>query len=244
MAKKQVKSYIVKVWGESESDWSGAQAADIQPLLSSQSNKNTAGLEYDIAKTQIELALNSGNVAEANKALETYKVKCQQQYQAPLNVFPRDRQNGQAPYIGAHSLFGGFRDCANYMFPKFFYQKGVVGGTKAPSKKHLRKAVSIKPHHVFLYRGDVKIAEIDEVEGQQPVGEVKGFARYEVLRHPFKFSFKMLLCTTNTLFSEFLGDKEKVVECLYQSSFHGQGGRRGAGYGEWKVTKHEIQDTP
>lgn len=240
MTKKQQSSYIIKVWGESESDWCGAQPSSIEPLLMSQAEKPTTGLKFQIAKTQIELALNAGKVDEALKALEVYQEKCNQQYQAPLNVFPKDRQNGQCPYIGAHSFFGAFRDCADYINTGLFYKKK---GDKSPSKKHFRKVVRIRPHHVFLYRNGGVIKKADAVEGQQPIGEVRGFAKYEVIYHPFSFEYKMLIAT-NSICSDFLNNKEKVIEALYQSSFHGQGGRRGAGYGEWKVVKHEIQDTP
>ena len=110
-----------------------------------------------------------------------------------------------------------------------------------PAKKHLRKAIQIRPHHIFLYRGGKQITEPDHIDGQQPIESVKGFAKYEVICHPFSFEWKMQVMT-HGVFGDLLSDRDKVIEALKQSTFHGQGGRRGVGYGEWKIKKYEIQD--
>jgi hypothetical protein len=240
MAKKQSKSYVVYVKGQSESDWRGAQPESIDPLLESQNTKNTAGLEFDIIKTQVELLLNAGKTKQALEALEVYKERVKGRYQAPLNTFPRDMQNGQHPYIGAHCFVGALRDTAAYLFPNEFYKKK---GDKAPSKKHFRKAIQVRPHHIFLVRDGETIKEPDSVDGQQPVGEVRGFARYEVIRHPFTFDFKILVSAAG-VFSSLLSNQEKLIEALYQSTFHGIGAGRGVGYGAWKIVEHKIEDTP
>lgn len=238
MKRKDVYQVIVK--GESESDWRAAVPEDIKPLIDSQANKNVAGLKYDIIKTQIEMMLNQGDTEGATNALKAYVDKEHAGYQAPVCRFKRDLQNGGCPYMGAHSFFGAFRDAADYMYPKSFYQRGVKGMTKSPSKKHLRKLVNIKPHHVFFYRDGEKIAKPDREEGQQPVGEVKGFSYYEVINHPFSFEFRLQINPTSKMFTEILSDTDAIEKIIRQSSWHGQGACRSAGYGMWTIKQIEV----
>lgn len=237
MAKKK-DIYQIEVVGVSESDLRAATPNDIKPLIDSGTSKPTALMKFEITKTQVELLLQKGDTLKATQALQHYIDSEDDGYQCALNVFQRDMQNGRHPYIGASSFFGAFRDATEIMFPKSFYQKR---GDKAPSKTHLRKVVHVKPYHVFLYRnGTDKIETPDDTEGQQPVGRVKGFARYEVIRHPFEFKFRLQINPTTKLFSEVLSDSDAVIKIVEQSAWHGIGGCRGAGYGMWKAQSAEI----
>jgi hypothetical protein len=234
------QAYTIRVQGESESNWSGAKPESIDPLLLSQSNKNTSGERWKIIQCQIDLLLQKGKTKEAMDALDVYVKETNEQYQCPLNTFQRDMQNGQHPYIGAHSFFGAFRDAAYYLYSEFFYSKK---GDKTPSKKHFRKKVKIKPYHIFLHRNGKEIENIDFVDGQQPVGEVKGFSKYEVINHPFDFEFNLII-NPKGLFFDLLSDQKKIIEILYQSTYHGIGARRAAGYGAWAIKKYEIKNSP
>jgi len=235
--KKSIGNYVIKVKGESESDWSGAVAENIEALIKKPS-KDTATLLYNIVKTQIEMACQAGDTESAMTALEKYREQ-EFAYSAPMNVFKRDHQNGMAPYIGAHSFLGALRDAMGNLFNAYYKKKG----DNKPSSQHLRKVVKITPHHIFLYRNGQKITEVDKIDGQQPIPpKVSGFARYEVIFHPFNFDFVIQVNCNGNLFKDVLSDPDKVVQALYQSTFHGAGGRRAAGYGAWKVVEAKVED--
>lgn len=234
---KDLKSYAIRVKGESLTDWSGAVPENIEALIKKPS-KDTATLLYQIVKTQVELLCQQGKTVEAMEALEKYREQ-EHVYSAPLCTFKRDNQNGQAPYQGAHCFYGAFRDAAGALF-ELYYKKAADRGMKA-SDKHLRKYVRIIPNHIFLYRDGKKILKPDLIEGQQPVDDVRGFARYEVIRHPFSFNFAVQVFVAGP-FKEFLADKSKVMEALYSATLNGEGSRRSAGYGGWKITDMKVED--
>jgi hypothetical protein len=241
MQTKMKKVYRIKVWGESESDLRPAQPESIEPLLRSQDEKNSSGLKFKIVSKQVEMFLNAGEVEKATEALGAYIGMTSKGYQAPVNRFARDHQNGRCPYMGANAFFGAFRDAADYLYPQFFYQKGKKGMTTNPSKKHLRKCVQIKPIHIFLYdQNGERIERPDDPEGQQPIGDVKGFAYYELIKHPYSFSYQVYINPLTKLFREYLQDPDRVVETIKQSAWHGIGGSRGLLYGLWKPTKIEV----
>jgi hypothetical protein len=242
-SKKINKIYEVSVKGESMSDWRAATPEDIKPLIEGQTNKPTASIELDIIKKQVELLLNQGDTALATEALQAFTNKTHKDYPAPVCRWRRDLQNGRYPFMGGHSFFGAFRDAANYLYPEYFYQKGKKGFTTNPSRKHLRKFIRIMPHHVYFHdAGGGIVAEPSEPEGQQPVGEVRGFAYYEAIRHPFSFQYTFQINPKGKLFDKFLSNTDEVIEAIKQSAWFGQGGCRGAGYGGWNVTKTEISE--
>jgi len=232
------KAYQVKVVGESESDWRGAIPDSIE-ALTKKPGKDTATLIYQAVKTQVELLCQKGDTLGALEAIEKYRREGHE-YDSPLNRFKRDNQNGGAPYMGAHCFVGAFRDSAKFLFPgKVFYAKK---GDKLPAQEHLRKFVVVRPNHIFLFRPDLegeKISEPNAIEGQQPTPKVKGFAKYETIFHPFQFQFTMQI-NPRGIFSKFLGDKDKVIETLYQAALHGAGACRSAGYGAWRIVEAEI----
>jgi len=238
--KKAKGIYQVVVKGESQSDWRAAVPEDIGTLIKG-TEKDPAinTLKLEIIKKQVELLLNQGDTESAATAIEKFVNKEKAGYPAPVCRFKRDRQNGQCPYMGAHSFFGAFREAATIMFPEEFYEN-AKGKTKRPSKSHLRKVVLIKPHHVFFYRDGKKITEPDEEEGQQPVGMVKGFSYYETIRHPFNFEYRMQVNPTTKWFSGFLSDVEAMERIIIQSAWHGQGSCRSANYGLWDVKKIDF----
>lgn len=232
----RIEGYVFHISGTSLSDWSGATPKSIDELVKKPS-KDITTLFYQVVKTQVELLCQKGETAQAMDALKKYMDQ-EFEYAAPLNIFKKDAQNSQAPYIGAHSFFGAFRDAAGNLFD-IYYKKAGDRGLKA-SDKHLRECVRIAPNHIFLYRDGKKIMEPDEIEGQQPSPDVKGFAKYEVIRHPFTFDFSLQVIPIGH-FKEFLNDRDKVLEALYCSTFNGQGARRSAGYGAWKITKTKME---
>ena len=240
MAKKEAQSYTIKVVGEAESPFRGAVPESIDSLIEKPS-KNVADLIFSAVKAQVEMCTQAGDVKGAWEAIKKNQSE-QFQYSCPLNTFKRDKQNGNQPYQGAHTVFGAFRDGARFVFPEYFYEKGAVGGTKRPSKTHLRKFVIIRPNHIFFYRPDLDgsvITEPDEVEGQQPVGDVKGFARYEVINGPFQFQFTMSI-NPRGMYEKFLTNQDKVLDALCQGVNHGLGAGRSAGYGMWKIVSTEV----
>lgn len=237
---KEVKAYTVKVVGAAESPFRGAVPESLEGLIEKPS-KDVSTLIYSAVKAQVDLCVQSGDVAGAWEAIKRYQDE-QFQFSCPLNTFKRDMQNGEIPYQGAHTVFGAFRDAARFLFPDFFYEKGVTGGTNRPSKTHLRKFVKVLPNHIFYYRptiSDALITKPDGVEGQQPTPDVRGFARYEVINDPFQFQFKIAI-QPKGLFEKFLGNQDKVKEALYQCVNHGLGASRAAGYGMWRIADMEI----
>ena len=233
---KNVKNtYVIKVKGESLSDWRGAVPADIDPLVKKPS-KDVASLIYQIAKTEVELLLQKGDVQKAVESVKKYQEQGHE-YAAPLNCFKRDNQNGGAPFMGAHSFIGAFRDSAIFLHPEAFFQKK---GDGKPARKHLRKFLTVRPFHVFLYRDGEKIFNTDEIEGQQPVGDaVKGFARYEVIHFPFLFDFNLTIIPKGP-FAKFLGSVDEVISTLHHSTYMGIGSCRGANYGAWEIKEYEV----
>jgi len=230
-------SYTVKVRGRSESDFRGARPVSIEPLLE-KPGRNEKSLIYKVVTAQVELCKQNADIEGAWEAIKKYRDADFGGYQAPLNVFQKDNQNGGCPYIGGHAVFGGLRDAAGWLFPQFFYEK-VPGKTKRPSKTHFRKFVIVRPNHIFFYRNGEKIIKAHGVEDQQPTPAVKGFARYEVIHHPFDFSFTISI-NDNGLFAKLLKDKKKVKDIIYQGANHGLGACRSAGYGQWEITNYEV----
>ena len=227
-----METFTLHVVGEAEGPFSGSRPENIDQLIS-KPDKDTASLLYQIAKTQIELCCQKGDTEGALIALQKYQEK-EFSYAAPLNVFPKDNQNGAYPYIGAHCVFGAIRDAMRLAFDdeiKFYRKKG----DDAPSKKHLRDFVFVKPHHIFMYRpaldGTV-ISKVDEEQGQQPCGDVKGFSRYEVIHPPFQFQFNVNVVPKGPF--KTLNPK-LMKEVISQAVNHGLGSRRAAGYGMWKI---------
>jgi hypothetical protein len=232
--KKELESYQIRVKGESLTDWSGAVPESIDKLIK-KPDKDWLSLFFKIASTQIEMHCQAGRTDEAMTVLEKYREQ-QFEYSNPLNTFKKDQQNGGYPYQGAHCFLGAIRDSAADM--GIFYKKK---GDILPSDKHFRKYVRVMPSHINLYRDGKIITKPDEIEGQQPVEDVKGFARYEVIRHPFTFSFNIQILVGGK-FKDFLADQEKVIKTIYNSAFNGQGARRAAGYGGWKVVDAKVED--
>lgn len=235
---KTLNSYAIRVIGESESDWRGAVPEEIDHLINKPS-KDTASLLYQVVKTQVEMLCQKGDTLGAVDAIKKYQDQ-QFSYAAPLNVFKRDHQNGNCPFLGGHCFFGAFRDAAKMLHGIFYQQKG----DKNPSKTHLRKFVEVRPHHVFLYHTNLKgnvIKKPDVVEGQQPSPDVAGFAKYETIYQPFQFQFRLVV-HPDGLFKKFLDDRDKVMETIYQASHHGIGSCRSAGYGMWKVVSLDMEE--
>ena len=115
-------------------------------------------------------------------------------------------------------------------------RKGRVG------KAHMRKYVQITPYHIFLhkdpdYKEMFRDADVT-IEGQQPVTDVKGFSRNEILVGPLHFNFQMIFQPKGKF--PVLGNRDLVLQCLHQSTFRGLGGRRAANYGQWEITKAKM----
>ena len=161
-------------------------------------------------------------------------------------MFKRDVQAGDIPYVGAHAVFGAFRDSSKFVHKeeKYFYQKGRKGFTTLPSPKHLRKFVTVRPNHIFFHRpsmnGNENIIKVPDIaaEGQQPIDQVKGFAKYEVINPPFQFQFRICI-SPKGIFTGFLNNRDHVREVVYQMPNHGLGSGRSANHGVWRIIKLE-----
>jgi hypothetical protein len=155
-----------------------------------------------------------------------------------LNVFKRDKQNGGAPYMGAHWLFGAIRDAAKFVFPKDFHGPGCKKG--APSRDHFRKFVDVTPYHIFFHQPKYEknnknvVKEVDGIDDQQPSGKIKGFARYEKIESPLQFRAEVLV-SPRGLFFDLLEDPDNMLEIIHQARNHRLGSCRSAGYGMWNV---------
>lgn len=239
------EAYTFVVTGKSEAHMSGATPRDIDSLLSTP-DKSIEEAYHKVMDAQVAQCLQAGDVDGATLAIEKYEKKMAERagiYRCPLNCFKRDIQDGNTPYIGAHAIFGGFRDSAKFLFPEYFYEQ-AKGKAKRPSAKHLRKFVIVRPNHVFLHRPTIDgtnniIRDIDVIEDQQPIPkDVPGFARYEVIRHPFMFMYYISI-NPNGPFKGLLSNKAKVKQAIRQGANHGLGSRRSAGCGLWTVTNIE-----
>lgn len=242
MAKKQESPYAINVVGEAEGPFRGAVPKSIEALIEKPS-KDTASLIYTTVKAQIEMCVQAGDVAGAWEAIKKYQEE-EFRYSCPLNTFKRDHQNGNWPYQGAHTIVGAFRDATRFLMPEYFYEKNTTGGTKNPSKTHFRKFVKVLPNHIFFHRPDINgpvIEEPDEIEGQQPTPDVKGFARFETIYNPFQFQFRLVIAPKGP-FEKLLSNRESVVDCLHQAVNHGLGASRAAGYGMWRIVSTELVD--
>ena len=237
MKEKVLRSYAIRVKGESLTDWSGAVPESIDPLLE-KPGKEIARLRNLVITTQVELLCQQGKTADAMEILDKYSLE-ERRYKAPLCTFKRDHQDGQSPYQGAHCFYGAFRDASGGLF-EIYYKKKEDRGIKA-SDKHLRDCVRVIPNHIFFYRDGKKILTPDAIEDQQPTEGVPGFARYEVIHHPFSFGFVVRIIIAGP-FKTFLADTEKVLEALHCSTFNGQGARRSAGHGGWRIIEAKVED--
>lgn len=243
-------AYSLLVTGQAESAWRGATPESVDQLLV-KSPKSIEDLYLKVAQAKVDQFLQAGHVDKAAECIQEHEkklVETQQTHGCPTNIFKKDLQVDGIPYIGAHAVFGAFRDSAKWIAKKYFYQKGVPGMTKNPSAKHLRKFVVVRPNHIFLHRPKLSmngnenvIKEADGIEGQQPIGEVKGFAKYEYLLPPFQFSFSLCI-SPEGIFEKFLKDEDLVLQVLQQASLHGLGAGRSAGYGVWKILNIEKRD--
>lgn len=239
MSRGKTESYSIKVIGQSESDFSGARPSDIKELIE-KPGKDIMSLIYQTGKAEIDLCVQSGDTAGAWAVVEKIQ-KASHEYANPLNTFQKDRQNGLAPFIGAQSIVASLRDSAKMLFPgKVLYDKK---GSKMPAKEHFRKAVFVKPNHIFMYRPGLdgkKIEEVDEIQGQQPSKEVRGFARYETIMAPFQFEFTITVSPKGVWAITELTNPDSFMEMLKMASILGIGGRRGVGYGQWQIIKTEF----
>jgi hypothetical protein len=253
MAKKKTEGYIIEVVGKAEGPHSAAKPASIEPLIEKSREKNFTKLMYGVLEKQVDMYLTKGDTEGALQCISDFRNKLEhtETYDAPLNAFQRDHQNGGGLFIGAHCPFGSFRDTATNLAWEHFYQKGKTGYTNPhthPSPTHLRRVVKVVPNHIFFYRPDLngKLITAPDIEkdGQQPIGAVKGFQQYEVLNPPFQFKFSIGVFPKGKYFSKLLADRDTVMEIVRQMPLAGLGARRSAGHGYWSFVSCEIKDTP
>jgi hypothetical protein len=227
---------------------SGNKAADIDKLLT-KAIVEEALLKAAIKK--LEKILENPDALPEEIEVAAADVKQHETdrgvYKSPLNVIHRDRQKlgndeNPIPIVAQHFILAAFRDEASAAFADEFNlatpekRKGRVG------KAHMRKSINITPYHIFLYK-DPECKEMFEdhdilIEGQQPVMDVKGFSRNEVITGPIYFKFRMIFVPKGKFPA--LADRELVLRCLHQSTFRGLGGRRAANYGQWEIIKAKI----
>lgn len=250
---KNNKEVDLKPWG-----------LEVEAVAHSLSGNIAADIEKLLKKAVVEEALLRAAIKKLDKVVENpdslpeeidaaaASVKQYQAdniiYRAPLNVIHRDVQrlgsdDNPLPIICQHFILAAFRDEASASFPREFGL--VIAGEKTTGlvgRGHLRKYIRVTPYHIFLYK-DPEYKEMFEasditVEGQQPVMDVKGFSYNEVMNGPIYFKFQMIFQPKGKFPG--LANKDNVIQCLYQSTFRGLGGRRAANYGQWDILKATI----
>lgn len=240
--KKPVKPYVIHVTGHGLTPLSGAVPDDIENLVK-KSSGNTKALQFKIVTAIVDKCIQVNDVEGALAALEKYRSD-EALYAFPLNTFKRDLQNKGAIYMGAHCFYGAIRETIveSYYEEVKVYKKGKKGFVTNPSAKRIRNYVSVKPNHVFLHKPDSKdlIFNPDITsDPQQPVGDVKGFSRFEVINPPYEFSFSVHVHPRTPWVS--LQNEELMKEILWYSAFRGIGSRRGAGFGSWRIDTVEFE---
>jgi hypothetical protein len=236
---KEILSYYVDLYIRGESPVSAAVPENVDGLLT-KPDKPTAELLFQILKADVEKLLQVGETAAARKLLIDFQNREEKQaYMKPKMAFKRDKASGSI-FLGAHCLYGAFRDASKFIQDKTFYVKGKKGYTTYPSAKHLRKFMNIRPPHMIFMRDGKPITEPDRVEDQQPVGpEVKGFSSYEIVDLPWSIHARIQIAPPGP-FQEFLSDPARVEASILQASNHGLGARRAAGYGMWRAERIEF----
>jgi len=224
-----IPSYAIDVEAHGTGPWSGPRPADVDTLVQ-RLDPALKELKNLIIKKEIEELVNIGDTKTAHEVLKMYGMP--EGYRYPLNQFARDLQNGNGIYQGAHCFYGAFRDAAGELFSIYYKKKGDL----KPSDKHLRKQVEVFPYHVPLMRNGKQLMEPDYIDKQQPVGDVQGFARYEVINPPFNFKFTVRILVAGK-FKEFLAEKAWVFRAIESSTLHRQGSRRSANFGPWAIDK-------
>jgi hypothetical protein len=219
-------SYMVRVKGEAEMPFRGGKPDDIDALVKNP-GKNTKALIFLAAKAQVEMCLQKGDVQGAWEAIETY-ANSEFEFNNPLNCFGKDKQHGDRPYIGGYQIVGALRESAHWLFDCFYGKKG----DGKPAKRHFRKFIQVKPHHIFMRRNGGFVEEVDGIIGQQPTEAVKGFARYEYIDPVFKFDFDVHVNPVGPL-ANTLASQDNVVDMIQQAARQGLMRGRGIGCGGW-----------
>lgn len=236
-------TYTIEILGKLESPIRGGVPADIDLLLE-KPKANVDKLYFQITQAAVESALQAGEMEKAKSIVEEYEA-AQQKYNNPLCKFKEDRQNGNAPYIGAHAVFGAIRDAAKFVYPEFFFGGKKVGKAVKPSKSHFRKFVQVFPYHIHFHRpkysDDYKniIKKVDGIENQHPGEKVPSFGRYEFIDPPAEFYFKVLVSEDGP-FYDLLSDETKMKIVIRQAVNHRLGSCRSAGYGFWSIKELSI----
>lgn len=240
--RRPVKPYVIHVTGHGLTPLSAAVPDDIESLVK-KSSGNTKALQLKIVTAIVDKCIQVNDIDGAQMALDKYKSD-EALYSFPLMTFQRDHQTGEAIYMGANSFYGAIRDTIveSYFDEVCVYKKKVKGYTSFPSAKRIRNYVFVKPHHIFLYKPGSKkpIVEPDvHSDPQQPVGDVKGFSRFEIINPPYELSFRLLVHPRTPWKN--LKDQDLMKNILWYSSFRGIGARRGAGFGSWKIDTLEFE---
>jgi len=234
---------------------SGSKAEDIIALIG-KPETDAKTIENKLLSKEAEMVIKKTNPLpeeiEAIRAELSNQTELRIGYSAPKNVFHRDRQvlgedKKPVPCLGAHMVFGAFRTAASNSFPREFMIYTQLTNHKGwPSNKHMRKYVTLAEKHILLYKDpEMKKMICDSdiiVEGQNPVGDVKGFAQYETIIAPAYFQFTMFFNPKGMFPS--LANKQLVIDCFEQSVYYGLGSRRGVNYGQWEVVNMEMVGMP
>lgn len=233
-----MKSYSFNVVFEAETDHRGPRPNDVEALVKIP-GKNELNLAYVAAKAQMEKSAQSGDATGCWQALDKYIEfrNAGGQYQFPLNSFQKDNQNGGCPFYGAHVIIGALRGSCKHLYPgQILCQKR---GDGMPAKEHFRKAVQVYPFHLFFYRpGEKKpIKTHDEIQAQQPAGDVGGFSKFETVNMPFQIKFKIVVNPAGIFKNTKLKDPKIFPEVIQHAAILGSGACRGVGCGQWKVIK-------
>lgn len=235
---KQGRHFGIEVKGSGVSPMSGSVASDFSGLIK-EGDKNIKRLLFEVLEETVKQMCQAGKVEEALEAIKTYQEK-QFEYACPLLVFRRDKQTHDAPYVGAHMVWGAIHEAMKRSFGAEvgLYKKGKTGGVTHTELAH---HVKIQPHHILLYRPDGNVIfGPDRIDDQLPSPEVRGFTRYEVIEPPFKFMFSVLVDGCEPFPA--LADADLIQAIIKRAKYHGLGSRRAAGFGDWEIEEMKVVD--
>ena len=225
---------------------SGSKSKDID-LITSIPDKSVREWRSKLVVKYAQIVCNKRTPSEQEIALAAEKLQKyndeSKEYAVGFTSIWRDFQNTDKegrplPIIPQHMILACLKNSAKFGFNlEYCISRKDSPVEGAPAFHFLREAFKIKPYHIFLYKDQQLkqlITEADIViDGQQPVGDVKGFQKSEVIRGPIYFKFQLYLNPKSRF--PMVSDKKLVLDTLELSTLFGLGGRRAINFGNYEI---------